>query len=141
MERQPFLRCHNHTSCQAKALLAYSEQRLCGRTLLPASEASDESIRNQFLHFKGLRRIFAPTGGVPETPKHPPRNPAGASPGPGGSVNWQRCSFFINKEPQSDLNMVRLRLNNFLCQSRRRRVKAGESLFVPASSVPSRPDF
>ena len=82
MERQPFLRCHNHTSCQAKALLAYSEQRLCGRTLLPASEASDESIRNQFLHFKGLRRIFAPTGGVPETPKHPPRNPAGASPRP-----------------------------------------------------------
>ena len=57
---------------------------------------------NQFLHIKGLRRIFAPTGGVPETPKHPPRNPAGASPDPGGSANWQRCSFFINKEPQSD---------------------------------------
>ena len=81
MERQPFLRCHNHTSCQAKALLAYSEQRLCGRTLLPASNASDESIE-PILHFRGFWRIRAPTGGVPETPKHPPRNPAGASPRP-----------------------------------------------------------
>ena len=32
------------------------------------------------------------TGGVPETPKDPPRNfPAGASPSP----DWQRCLFFI----------------------------------------------
>ena len=61
MERLPFLRCHNHTSCQAKALLAYSEQSLCRRALLPASEASDESIES-ISTYQGLAAHFRADG-------------------------------------------------------------------------------
>jgi hypothetical protein len=60
MDRQPNARLHIHIRCQEKALLAYSEQHLSLRTLLPWSLTSDEFSTNIFLQIKGfgaLKRV------------------------------------------------------------------------------------
>lgn len=140
MKRQPFACCHVYTLCQVKALLAYSERSLRSRTLLPGPLTSDESIESIFTS-KGLVALHRADGRCARNTETSAEKSCGCESRPGW-VGELAAVFVLYKQraavgPQDGATAAQ----QLLCQSRRRRVKAGESLFVPASSVPSRPDF
>ena len=112
---------------------------------------------NQFLHFRGFWRIRAPTGGVPETPKHPPRNPAGASPGPSGPTTGSgvRSFYIMNRKGREgrggEVGKTRevgcselftpFAVHQFSYKPRRTRVRSGSFSAVPGHSRPAWPDL